>query len=106
MAPLLRRTRLSVTEINRQIQERREQALKERLANFDVPRRDSDIRGRPPVVLPPWMAQAVLADLAARCTQRWAAQKYKLSARWIRDAARDGRLTKMAEGKYGTPNHP
>ena len=102
---MLRRRQMSVAEVNRQVQERREQAAKERLANFSEPRRDHS-GGRPPVVLPDWMAKALLEDLEDRCSYRWAGRKYGLSPPWICEAKKDGRIVKMAEGTYGTPNHP
>ena len=102
----LRRRQMNVAEVNRQVQERREAAIKERLANYPEPRRDNSSGGRPPLVLPDWMATALLEDLEARCTYKWAARKYGISPPWICEALKDGRLVKMAEGTYGTPNHP
>ena len=102
----LRRRQMNFAEVNRQVQERREAAVKERLANFSEPRRDNSSGGRPPLVLPDWMARALLEDLEARCTYKWAARKYGISPPWICEALKDGRLVKMAEGTYGTPNHP
>ena len=101
----LRRRQLSVAEVNRRLQERREDAAKERLANFPEPRRDRP-GGRPPLVMPDWMAKALLEDLEARCSYKWAARKYGVSPPWICEAKKDGRIVKMAEGTYGTPNHP
>lgn len=62
--------------------------------------------GRPPIVLYPEYAQRMLRQLERNESLRKIERKHGVSARWIGRAVDDGRLTLMAEGRYGTPNHP
>ena len=57
--------------------------------------------GRPPIVLPPEIAQRVLNDVRSGLTYRAIARKYAntpwpFSCRWLDRAVKDGRLHQMA----------
>ena len=97
------RRQISTAEVNRNLRELRDQRAKDRLANYSEPRTQNGNYGRPPMVLDPLIAQALLQDLAAGCSYRWASRKYRVSDWWVSAAQKDGRLTKMAEGLYGKP---
>ena len=65
---------------------------------------DCERGGRPPIVLPPEVAQRVLDDLKAGHSDRAIVRKYSntpwaFSCRWLSDAKKDGRLHQMAAGR-------
>ena len=86
------------------------QVYQKRLASLDKWPLDRPC-GRSRLVLPPEVAQRVLADVAAGASLRAIEVKYRtlgypFSRRWLKDSLADGRLHQMAAGdkhgdKYG-----
>ena len=75
------------------------------LRQLDTYREDVNTGGRPPLWLPPEIAQRVLADVDAGIMSLCAIERkykptpYRFSRRWLTWALEDGRLRLMADGK-------
>ena len=84
-----------------QLQAERELEQQRLLDELDAWESENSLGGRPEIVLPPEIAQRVLADLKAGYSDRaieakYAATPWRFSARWLARAKKDGRLYRMA----------
>ena len=74
------------------------------LRQLDTYQVDVNTGGRPPLCLPPEIAQRVLSDAAGGMSlcaieRKYKPTPYRFSRRWVSDALVDGRLRLMADGK-------
>ena len=74
------------------------------LHQLDTYQVDVNTGGRPPLCLPPEIAQRVLADVdggMSLCAieRKYKTTPYRFSRRWLSDALEDGRLRLLADGK-------
>ena len=74
------------------------------LRQLDTYQVDVNTGGRPPLWLPPEIAQRVLADAAGGMSlcaieRKYKPTPYRFSRRWVSDALWDGRLRLMADGE-------
>ena len=88
--------------VQRQMQEEQaRQRILEQLDNWEWGREGG---GRAPIILPPEIAQRVIADIDAGHSDRAIVKKYSttpwaFSCRWLSDAKKDGRLCRMAASR-------
>ena len=86
----------------RQMHEEQErQRILDQLDNWEWGREEG---GRTPIILPPEIAQRVVADIDAGHSDRAIVKKYSttpwaFSCRWLSDAKKDGRLHRMAASR-------